>query len=212
MSLLAEIVNSIRTFGIEHFGRYYSFYRAKVSSNDDPQNRGRIQITIPAINNDKPLQEWAIPVSGYAGDKYGQFFPPEAGDFVWVAFECGDINFPIYMGGWWRQGKAPDGFSKTRRGIRTKECELYFDDKEKVISVKTAGCEIKLDEAGKKVEIAVSGGDVKVTAANVILDADNIKCGGSASKKVLLDGDQHICVVTGAPVPTTSTASKTKAE
>lgn len=227
--MIAEIINTIRKLGLENYGRYYSLYRANVFSNDDPQGTGRIQVVLPSISK-KPLQEWANPVADYAGKKYGQFFPPEVGDCVWVAFECGDINYPLYMGGWWAPGETPIGFSTTRRGIRTKECELFFDDKDKIIGIKTPaasinlddaaktiniktnGCELKLDESGKKIELTVSGGEVAITAANVVLDATSIKCGSGASKRVLLDGDKHFCVVTGAPVPTISTASKTTAE
>lgn len=225
---VVDFIKTIQSFGMEWFRRYYSLYRAEVMDNDDPQNRGRIRVMVPFISQEA-LDEWAIPVTPYGGNKYGTFFPPEKGDYVWVMFENGDMNYPIYVGGWWAEGETPDGFSITRRGIRTKNCELYFDDKNNVIKATTPNAEIKVDDTAKEIniktqatEISLDEGAKKITikadtnvtveATSVQVNADSIKCGSGASKTVLLDQDKHTCVVVGIPVPTTSTATKTKAE
>ena len=222
-------IKTLESFGLEWFRRYYSVYRAKVADNDDPQKRGRIKIAVPFLGV-SPLEEWAIPISQYAGKSYGSFFPPEKGDYVWVMFENGNAAFPLYLGGWWAKDEVPEGFSITRRGIRTKNCEMYFDDKDKIIKIKTPAATLTLDDAAKKVTVEIGGesvtldsdakqvtvkADTKVSveASSVLVKSGDIKLGSDgASKNVLLDQDKHICVITGAPVPTVSTATKTKAE
>src|SRR6201999_3803994 len=34
---------------------------------------------------------------------------PEPGSGVWIEFEGGDVSYPIWVGGYWRQGEVPDG-------------------------------------------------------------------------------------------------------
>jgi len=235
MNSIVDFIKMFQAFGLEWFRRYYSIYRAEVADNNDPQGRGRIQVIVPFLSS-APLDHWAVPVSPYAGKGYGTFFPPEKGDFVWVCFENGNPAYPVYIGGWWAEGETPDGFAITRRGIRTKNCEIYFDDKDKVINVKTPAATLTLDDTNRKVTIEIGGesialdsganqvsvkADTKVSVeapqvlvtGNVGLDG-NVFCGGGigSGQKVLLDGETHICVITGAPVATPAVkAQKTRA-
>lgn len=68
-------------------------YRAEVVDNDDPKKRGRILVKSTNLIHNKPELGWAescfMP---------GTFFIPRKGDFVWIEFENGDINLPIWVG------------------------------------------------------------------------------------------------------------------
>jgi len=86
----------------EFFGKY----RGKVENNLDPQMMGRVQVSVPAVLGDGRLS-WALPCAPYAGPQVGFFAIPPVGANVWVEFEGGDPDYPIYAGGFWDLGDAP---------------------------------------------------------------------------------------------------------
>lgn len=82
---------------------FYGKYRATVLNNIDPENRGRLTLTIPDVLGVVP-STWAeccAPVSGLPGAASGLFAVPPIGAAVWVEFEQGDPNKPIWSGGRW---------------------------------------------------------------------------------------------------------------
>lgn len=85
----------------EHYGKY----RGKVVNNVDPLQQGRIIPLVPAIS-ELPLS-WALPCSPYAGRNVGFFALPPIGANVWIEFEGGDPNYPIWTGGFWAKGEVP---------------------------------------------------------------------------------------------------------
>jgi len=85
---------------------YYGKYRGKVANNLDPMMQGRIQVTCPAVLGDGQLS-WAMPSSPYAGPGVGFFAIPPTGANVWVEFEAGDPDYPIWTGCFWDAGQAP---------------------------------------------------------------------------------------------------------
>ena len=86
----------------EFFGKY----RGKVENNLGPQMMGRVQVSVPAVLSDGRLS-WALPCAPYAGPQVGFFAIPPVGANVWVEFEGGDPDYPIYAGGFWDLGDAP---------------------------------------------------------------------------------------------------------
>ncbi|HEU4421775.1 MAG TPA: phage baseplate assembly protein V [Pilimelia sp.] len=86
--------------------KYFGKYRGKVANNVDPMLQGRIQVTCPAVLGDGQLS-WALPSSPYAGPGVGFFAVPPNGANVWVEFEAGDPDYPIWTGGFWDAGQAP---------------------------------------------------------------------------------------------------------
>jgi hypothetical protein len=85
---------------------YYGKYRGKVANNLDPMMQGRIQVTCPAVLGDGQLS-WAMPSSPYAGPGVGFFAIPPNGANVWVEFEAGDPDYPIWTGCFWDAGQVP---------------------------------------------------------------------------------------------------------
>lgn len=73
--------------------RYRMIYTGKVFSVDDPDKKGRIQVTIPALGWDEPAK--AIWV--YSSDKNSQTLPKKD-DFVRVGFTAGRIDDPFFFG------------------------------------------------------------------------------------------------------------------
>src|SRR5512139_1485984 len=87
-------------------GRYFGKYRGKVEMNMDPMMQGRVQISCAAVLGDGQMS-WAMPCSPYGGSGVGFFMIPPVGANVWVEFEGGDINYPIWSGCFWGVGEAP---------------------------------------------------------------------------------------------------------
>jgi uncharacterized protein involved in type VI secretion and phage assembly len=80
--------------------KYYGKYRASVINNIDPEQRGRIMVQIPAAGGLIP-STWALPCVPIAGLQAGIYAVPQIGSSVWVEFEHGDIDYPVWVGGWW---------------------------------------------------------------------------------------------------------------
>lgn len=86
---------------------YYGKYRATVLNNLDPQNQGRIQVQLADKYGMFP-STWALPSFPYAGEaQAGAVALPSLGSMVWVEFEAGDLDFPIWTGAFYPE---PMGF------------------------------------------------------------------------------------------------------
>jgi hypothetical protein len=80
--------------------KFYGKYRGTVVNNIDPEMLGRIQAIVPAVSNIVPTS-WAMPCVPIAGKQEGIFAVPQIGSGVWIEFESGDPDKPIWVGGFW---------------------------------------------------------------------------------------------------------------
>ena len=77
--------------------RYYGKYHAVVIDNYDPEQAGRIRVRVPEIFGDADAPAWAVP-SWPAGSTPEEHRVPDVGAEVWVEFEAGDPDRPIWDG------------------------------------------------------------------------------------------------------------------
>jgi len=83
--------------------KYWGKYRGTVLQNVDPLQLGRIQVVVPDVMNLLPTT-WAepcVPLAGPTGPPMGVYMVPAIGAGVWVEFEHGDPNRPIWTGCRW---------------------------------------------------------------------------------------------------------------
>jgi hypothetical protein len=80
--------------------RYYGKYRGLVLNNIDPLQIGRILAQVPDLLGETP-STWAMPCVPAAGIQAGCFIVPPIGSQVWMEFEQGDPDYPIWSGGFW---------------------------------------------------------------------------------------------------------------
>jgi uncharacterized protein involved in type VI secretion and phage assembly len=80
--------------------RYVGKYRGTVVTNVDPMGIGRIQAQVPDVLGSTP-SSWAMPCLPVAGPQMGQYVVPPVGAGVWVEFEQGDKDYPIWTGCWY---------------------------------------------------------------------------------------------------------------
>ncbi len=92
--------------------RFYGKYRGIVSSNQDPQNLGRIRANVPEVLNEVE-SGWALPCVPYAGERIGSYLIPPEGSGVWIEFEAGNVSRPIWSGCWWADNELPQNESGT---------------------------------------------------------------------------------------------------
>lgn len=79
--------------------RFYGKYRGKVLDNIDPLFQGRILAVVPAVSGS--LLNFALPCTPYAGPNVGFYAIPPIGANVWIEFEGGDPDYPIWAGCFW---------------------------------------------------------------------------------------------------------------
>ena len=82
-------------------------YRGTVVNNSDPQQMGRLAVQVPDVSNVQ-TSTWAMPSAPFAGSQSGCFAVPPVGASVWVEFEQGNSDYPIWSGGFWgSSGEVP---------------------------------------------------------------------------------------------------------
>jgi uncharacterized protein involved in type VI secretion and phage assembly len=83
--------------------KYYGKYRGVVLNNIDPLMEGRLLVQVPDVTGLAP-GTWANPCVPMAGIQNGMFALPIIGSGVWIEFEQGNPNHPIWVGCFWGSG------------------------------------------------------------------------------------------------------------
>jgi uncharacterized protein involved in type VI secretion and phage assembly len=92
--------------------KFYGKYRGTVVNNIDPEQKGRIQALVPDVSN-IALTSWAMPCLPVGGIQMGMFTVPPIGAGVWVEFEQGDPDYPIWVGSYWGSAAEVPALAKT---------------------------------------------------------------------------------------------------
>ena len=79
----------------------WGLYRGVVMSANDPQRRGRLKVKVPAVlgNTVTPWAEACLPASARNAPPATL---PAAGTPVWIQFEAGDTDNPVWVGFGWK--------------------------------------------------------------------------------------------------------------
>ena len=80
--------------------KYLGKYRGVVINNVDPLQKGRLQVQVPDVAGIAPLT-WAMPCVPIAGIQNGMVALPMIGSGVWIEFEQGRSDKPIWVGCFW---------------------------------------------------------------------------------------------------------------
>ena len=126
--------------GIEGIGRFYSFYRAIVTNNEDPNNLNSLEVAIPDIQGGIII--WALPLCQHGGLKTGfKYLVPEIGDIVFVTFEYGNPSKPLWTYSGFGLGQMPDELkSKNVMGFITPNGNrILLDDSKGTLNIQVSG-------------------------------------------------------------------------
>ena len=80
--------------------KYFGKYRGMVVSNVDPMQIGRLLVQVPDVLGPIP-SSWAMPCLPFTGKQMGMWCLPQIGTGVWVEFEQGNPDYPIWSGCWY---------------------------------------------------------------------------------------------------------------
>jgi len=187
--------------------KYYGKHRGIVVDNNDPEKLGRLKVKVPSILGNDVVTGWAMPCVPYGGAAdQGFFFIPEVNAGVWVEFEAGDLEFPIWVGTYWAKPGGETEVPKpadtqsppTRKIIRTlkgNSIEMEDKDKEEVFIIKYFdGSEtntITMDKNG--IEIVDSNKNkVVMNKDGVVVESSQIKLGSSDAVQPIVLGNKLV--------------------
>lgn len=106
--------------GFETAGKFYSRYRALVVANDDPLKMNRIQVLVPVINPSECDEIWAFPTGVWGGKNYGHQVLPQIGDIVWIEYEMGNVEYPVWSHAGYAEDELPEDFKTVNHyGFKT---------------------------------------------------------------------------------------------
>ena len=137
---------------------FYGKFRGVVTDNQDPLQIGRVRARVPDVTGDQD-SGWAMPCFPFAGSGMGFFALPSVGAGVWIEFEHGDPDYPIWVGCWYGTvAEVPP--------------ELLAPPYKKVLLKTAAGMSITLDDtpglggitletaSGQKISLSPTGVEV----------------------------------------------------
>ena len=148
--------------------RLYGKFRGIVTNNQDPDQQGRIRAKVPELFGDDPTG-WAMPCVPFAPPDAGWLALPEVDSNVWIEFEAGDPSRPIWVGGWWPQGKAPAVSSPSVKLLQTAAGhKITLDD--------TSGSELVSveDKSGAKITLSQQSLELKKGSMKIQLTDSQI--------------------------------------
>jgi uncharacterized protein involved in type VI secretion and phage assembly len=148
---------------------YFGKYRGKVENNVDPSQLGRLQVSVPAVLG-SGQNSWAMPCTPYAGSSVGWFALPPVNSDVWVEFEQGDPDYPIWSGCFWSSGNAPASPVRDEiKMLKTDSATITIDDTPGSGSIKietTAGMKIEMSSSGIEINNG-QGASIKLQGPKV---------------------------------------------
>lgn len=217
-------------------------WRAVVVRTDDDENRGRVQVRIPQLHGGDfvleseedplatppgerrpstvgrravppdllPWAEPALPFGGSAGQ--GHISIPPVGATVWVGFEHGFANKPIWLGAWYGVGELPSELQDTSAGAATplESVRLIKTTLGHFLLFDDVDGKIRLEAANQAHKLILDGGTDTVTLQKDATNKVEINPTqtrmerGNAS--VLLDDSGAVTITGGVSVQINGTA------
>jgi uncharacterized protein involved in type VI secretion and phage assembly len=152
--------------------RFFGKFRGVVTDNRDPLMMGRIKAKVQDVlgGNDSG---WALPSVPYAGNGVGLFLLPPVNASVWMEFEHGDPDYPIWTGCFWAQGEVPaDPAAPEKKVLKTDAGTITLDDTPGAggITIETtSGMKISISTTGIEIDDG-QGGTVKLIGPKVSIN------------------------------------------
>jgi uncharacterized protein involved in type VI secretion and phage assembly len=149
--------------------QFFGKHRGKVANNIDPLGLGRIQVIVPSVYGEGQMN-WAMPCSPYAGSGVGFFAIPPVDANVWVEFEAGDTDHPIWAGCFWGSGEVPASPAMPQMKVfKTDSATITLNDMPGAGGVKielSSGEKIELTAQGIEIDNG-KGGKIKLSGPQV---------------------------------------------
>lgn len=163
----------------ETSGRFIGKYRGVVTHNEDPQKLLRLRARIPDLFGDQE-SGWALPCLPMATRDAGVLAVPPVGAWVWIEFERGEPDHPVWTGCFFTTDSALPREVKddpTKRVV-LKTAAGHFvllDDKAGSLTLQTAkGQKIVLSDDGIELDNG-KGATIKLSGPKVAINDDALE-------------------------------------
>lgn len=137
----------------------------------------RIRIVCPAIYGESVFSDlendgWVRPLGMMSGRNYGFFQLPNKWEAIYIMFEDGNIDFPIWTYGWFAENELPE------------ECKNRFSE---VAIWKTRGGQsIFVDDKKGSIEITTQkGGKISIIGEEIKIEGKSLALLNGSQKAVL---------------------------
>lgn len=149
--IVADLIHKI-----EH--RFFGKYRGLVVDNADPQQLGRLKVRVPSLLGEQVVTGWATPCAPYGGAAdQGMLLVPDVGAGVWVEFEEGDLEFPIWVGTYWSKPSGTTELPRPNGGDGSEAGDVKDPPTRKILKT-SKGHTIQLeDKDGEEAIVIVEG-------------------------------------------------------
>jgi hypothetical protein len=153
--------------------QFFGKYRGKVENNVDPMQMGRVQVSVPAVLGDGRMS-WAMPCAPFGGSGVGFFAIPSMQANVWVEFEGGNPDYPIWSGCFWGVGEAPAMPALAQMKVIKTDCiTLTLSDMPGAggfkleVNPPAVATPLKMEFNASGIEISNGAASIKLTPASV---------------------------------------------
>jgi uncharacterized protein involved in type VI secretion and phage assembly len=152
--------------------QFFGKFRGTVTDIQDPLMIGRVRANVPDVLGDLE-SGWAMPCAPFGGSGMGFFALPTVGAGVWIEFEHGDPDYPIWTGCWF--GSVADMPS-----------ELLAPPYKKVLIKTEGGNKIVIDDTPGVggITLETSGGQ------KIVLSATGVEITNGQGAKIKMTGPQ----------------------
>jgi uncharacterized protein involved in type VI secretion and phage assembly len=164
--------------------KQFGKHRGVVLNNVDPEQRGRLLVQVPDVLG-QANSSWAMPSMSFAGPQLGTYTVPVVGAGVWVEFEGGDPDYPIWSGCFW--GSSSEVPSQATAGLPSSPNVVVQTQAQNMLVLSDApgtggillksssGAMIQINDTGitisngKGAEIVMSGSTVTVNSGALVV-------------------------------------------
>ena len=156
--------------------QFYGKYRGTVTDIQDPLMTFRVRAKVPDVMGDLE-SGWAMPCVPFGGSGMGFFALPKVGAGVWIEFEHGDPDYPIWSGCWFGSAAEvpPPLLAPPYKKVMVKTeggHSILLDDTPGIggITLETSGGQkIVMNSMGIEIDNG-SGGKIKMTGPQISIN------------------------------------------
>lgn len=176
--------------------KFYGNYRALVVDNEDEYTTGRVKVRVYGIHDgvDDDALPWAIRKDPLMNNS---IIIPDIGSEVWVFFECGYHDQPVYDGGAPARLDKPEEVENNypnRKVIKTSSGFVFeIDDTEGETSLTITqpnGNIRHVDHEGNEEDTIEGDLTINVLAGKVTINSDDIRLGDETDLESAVLGEQ----------------------
>lgn len=158
--------------------QFPGLYSAIVKDNKDPDNLGKLLVSVTAIYGDSH-EAWAWPCIPYAGKDVGLYLIPPKETRVWVMFEGGNLDRPVWMGCYWTSqdiNKVKElASSPDQKLLLTEKASVLIDDADNGKITIKLGSDKKVEIEKEKITFTSGSSTIEMTSSKVDVNGGNLE-------------------------------------